>query len=667
MNEPENKCKEMKETSFKILFWGSWLAAFIFLAPFLYAYAFCILIGDDFDEITKAMCVLDFPGAIYEMGREWLTWSGRYIYHFLAVLFSHFTINPWSRGFLYIIPVIIFGFSVSMLARLVSVFPPFLFGILAIIALYVNFSHLWVFYNFMDVFSSVLQWSAYFIFFISSLYFIQRHKCRKAYLWCVTSGMAAIGLYETSALTTIWTYIAIWLIIRKKNFEYRNGKISAGREALPSIIFLRHWWNRLGLWLIISFVVSFLAPGNFSRTQMRHIPLEQKLQNIMSIPSLWYESHLQFFSSHWHWQIFCLGGLLAFFGKASSKRLSIYEMLVVLVVWLLFSFSLFLLLSLTDAPFNSSPKFRDLLYLPLSLITGIFFYTLFLMVCNKDFVQHHKFLGVIFFITLFFWGIASSVNFQRTALNAANGEFLRLRNFMVMREDFLKQAAQGNSSVEAWPEFGILGEFRDPDARKVRNRPLLKEITLDSWQKSVFPVYMGSIFSRNSSEWPNPRASWFYGVGSIAENPVNPARAFKRAAYDDGIELAVPSYFKNFGIEQIRLIFAPGNMDSSILWMILQCNKDFQKKLTVWLPSPVTWKRLLPVPLQEWTLKKVVERKTFHKDLLSDLSGTEEFLLFAKNGDGIYAAPIPGFNREYPQILYISINGKKFERLKPFL
>ena len=31
------------------------------------------------------MFIFDLPGGIYEIAREWLTWSGRYTYHFLAV------------------------------------------------------------------------------------------------------------------------------------------------------------------------------------------------------------------------------------------------------------------------------------------------------------------------------------------------------------------------------------------------------------------------------------------------------------------------------------------------------------------------------------------------------------------------------------------------------
>lgn len=63
---------------------GGW-ALVALLLPFAYAFGFLFPRGDDFDEVTRAMFPFDLPGGLYEVAREWLTWSGRYTYHFLAV------------------------------------------------------------------------------------------------------------------------------------------------------------------------------------------------------------------------------------------------------------------------------------------------------------------------------------------------------------------------------------------------------------------------------------------------------------------------------------------------------------------------------------------------------------------------------------------------------
>ena len=65
--------------------WGWWVALVALLLPFAYAFGFLFPRGDDFDEVTRAMFPFDLPGGLYEVAREWLTWSGRYSYLWLAV------------------------------------------------------------------------------------------------------------------------------------------------------------------------------------------------------------------------------------------------------------------------------------------------------------------------------------------------------------------------------------------------------------------------------------------------------------------------------------------------------------------------------------------------------------------------------------------------------
>ena len=87
------------------------------LLPFVYAFGFLFPRGDDFDEVTRAMFLFDLPGGLYEIGREWLTWSGRYTYHFLAVFLGKAGELRPAYGLVCAAVAALYGLAVYGLAR----------------------------------------------------------------------------------------------------------------------------------------------------------------------------------------------------------------------------------------------------------------------------------------------------------------------------------------------------------------------------------------------------------------------------------------------------------------------------------------------------------------------------------------------------------------------
>ena len=59
------------------------LLALVVMLPFFWGFAFVFPQGEDFEYMSRAMCFLDLPGGLYEMGRQWLYTGGRYGLHFL--------------------------------------------------------------------------------------------------------------------------------------------------------------------------------------------------------------------------------------------------------------------------------------------------------------------------------------------------------------------------------------------------------------------------------------------------------------------------------------------------------------------------------------------------------------------------------------------------------
>ena len=73
------------------------------------------------EDVVIPMFPFDLPGGLYEVAREWLTWSGRYTYHFLAVFLGKAgEIRP-LYGLVCAGVAAQFGLGLFGLARVVSV------------------------------------------------------------------------------------------------------------------------------------------------------------------------------------------------------------------------------------------------------------------------------------------------------------------------------------------------------------------------------------------------------------------------------------------------------------------------------------------------------------------------------------------------------------------
>ena len=87
------------------------------LLPFCWALGFLYPRGDDFDYAARAMFLLDVPGALVESVREWLFQSGRYTYHFLAVLLGKAGVWPLLSALVCAVVLALHALAGYVLAR----------------------------------------------------------------------------------------------------------------------------------------------------------------------------------------------------------------------------------------------------------------------------------------------------------------------------------------------------------------------------------------------------------------------------------------------------------------------------------------------------------------------------------------------------------------------
>ena len=133
------------------------------LLPFVYAFGFLFPRGDDFDEVTRAMFLFDLPGGLYEIGREWLIWSGRYTYHFLAVFLGKAGELRPAYGLVCAAVAALYGLAVYGLAReagggeRISRRDAAFCGCFAVLALFCCHQNLQTFYMLTDALTMGLQ------------------------------------------------------------------------------------------------------------------------------------------------------------------------------------------------------------------------------------------------------------------------------------------------------------------------------------------------------------------------------------------------------------------------------------------------------------------------------------------------------------------------------
>lgn len=631
--------------------------AFFFLLPFFSAYFFSIPQGDDFDNSTRAMFIFDLPGALYETGREWLTWSGRYLYHFLAVFLGKAGMN--YPGLICFGVALVYAFSAWLLPIFTNWAKRLFFALIALLSVYLVYNQLPYFYLMTDALTSGLQGALYLLFFACCLRLRLRlaykQPPQKAYIACVITSLAAIGVYEHSALAIFWT-AALFLWVA--SFSHSNPQNTGC-----------HFWKKffrprakpflkLFFWVCAGLLFSFLAPGNQVRNAVRQTASTPLLERLSQTPGDCFSIFSAFFSGPGPLLAFCLG-LLAMNQHKKNHPTDMRMAFTAITGALAFVLSAGILQSLSDAPLGSSPKFAANLNIYLLLASSIYIYFSSYWLNLQRFARP---LGMVCCLTLFFcaW---QNPNFQQTAINAANGNFLRFDVFMKARKNAIQEASL--STANEWPPFGLWGELQNKNARKPQIKQGMTPVFLDTPILPAFPLFTMEVHPVDPQKWPNLWAAWIYGVGAISANLPDPSSAINAAINSEALEFAIPENLIAKGVTQAWLVEAISRQNLS--WLVLRINKDLPEVIKILAPNPENIKRLLPLPLQKYLLTRLLESAETSPNLMAQLSATLLSFIPSQWQQKEYCAFPLGAGSQIPAIVFISVNEKLFYRLRPFL
>ena len=604
--------------------WVWWVLLLALLLPFAYAFGFLFPRGDDFDEVTRAMFPFDLPGGLYEIVREWLTWSGRYTYHFLAVFLGKAgDIRP-LYGLVCAGVAALFGLGMFGLARVVQVkrWAAIFCGLLTVVVVLAGHQSLPNFYLLTDALTMGLLQSMTLIFLwaLCRLWHAPAAQARRVRWHAVILGVLTVGVFEHSALAALAACTVTVLLALVERFGARETEPDAAQTARTRLRHMCIVW----LWVLGAVLFSFLAPGNQVRRAARHIDTTVQMRQLAAAFDEWQQVAFWIFDGLWPWAVLILVLLLRglrgqrlLLPRIQAARNGLLLACLALAAYLALSALLTVLHALSDVTISSTSKLPAGLAVFAAYALG---FALWGMLNACPAVERalarlpRQGLMLALLIPLLVM-LAGSANWRSTYANAANGSMVQLALQLQERYDTLSAIGQNAQPKDAPPRFGLLGEIYRPGARKrAIDASLPQPVVQRTIPDTVFPVQMGEALPPQPESWPNLWVAWMFGLGSVhsaqplAGAAVAALLAPAEVSAQKPVQLATSAPLRTAGVDGAWLVRANGApapdqlataSTFSNLWLVLHWQDLTQvKRLAVLRVSKEDWRRLMPVFLQ---------------------------------------------------------------------
>ena len=678
-------------------FWFLFLACA--LLPFFWALGFLYPRGDDFDYATRAMFFLDLPGGLYEAGKEWVFWSGRYTHHFLVVLLGKGGVHAPLTALVCAAVMALHALAGYVLARALggSRFWSALWGVFALFCLLACHQGLQLFYMQTDVLSVALQ-SGMGLLFMALLCRLWRahpqeavprsglrhgalrtqrgvrgfwRRCAAPTVWAAAprrwatlAGILAVGVYEHAALAVFLASVAASLLAWRC------------RHPLARDI------TRVSAWVLAALVLSFLAPGNFVRRAVRHVDANAVWQNLSVLPADWLHHSFWCLSLPWLIAVVALTLLLPRPDREEREKIpSPYPWLCLAApsAYVLFTMGVVLLHAGTDAPLGATPKFAAGMAPYGAFALGCVLYPFVgWLVRRLQAMAHARDMRLWLVLVPAVLLLCGGANWRLTALNACNGAFADIADRLALRYAFLEEEGESVSGANPSFRFGILGELARPGSRRRSIDASLPAVSVRRLDYGVFPVHEAEALPPDPEAWPNLWVAWLYGLGSVRSASGDAVAAGAATGRPGARQLAVPPALEALGIRTAWLVATSGdNATFSEVWLVARCAAPLPEQWSIWRQSPVDMRRLPPLPLQRWWRMQAAEsvrRKAALPDFLADMSGVRlhvrpgQWRIPDPDGgdDPVYAFPVLAYAPLSAAIPVVRLWAETPEGLMPF-
>lgn len=616
------------------------------LLPFCWALGFLYPRGDDFDYATRAMFLLDVPGGILESGREWLFQSGRYTYHFLAVLLGKAGIWPSLSALVCAAVLALHALAGYVLARALGGTRSWavLWGLFALLCLLTCHQALNLFYMQTAALSIGLQSGSGLLFMALLCRLWRAHpveavprsgvrhgalrtqhglrgfwrRCAAPTVWAAAprrsaaiAGILAVGVYEQAALAVCLSATVTALLAWRC------------RHPLARDI------TRVVAWVLVALVLSFLAPGNVIHRAVRHVDTAVLWQNLTSLPADWLHHAFWCLSLPWLLAVAALTLLLPRPAREEREKIpSPYPWLCLAapLAYVLFTLCIALLQAGTAAPVGAAPRYAAGMapYGAFALGTALYPFVGWL-VRRLQGMAHARDMRLWLILLPAVLLLCGGANWRLTAVNACNGAFTDIADRLSLRYAALEVAGRAVMAGDSGFRFGLLGELAHPDRRRDGIGTQVPGMPVRRLDYGVFPVHAEEALPQAPEAWPNPRVAWLYGLGSVRSASGDAAVAGTAALQPSARLLALSPQLEDLGIRSAWLVGTQGeNVTFAEVWLVLRCSAPLPDTWCLWRQSPVDMRRLPPLPLQRWWGVKAgdfARRQEALPDWLADMAG----------------------------------------------
>ena len=608
-------------------FW--FLFLFCALLPFCWALGFLYPRGDDFDYATRAMFFLDLPGGLYEAGKEWLFWSGRYTHHFLVVFLGKGGVCPALAAVVCASVMALHALAGYVLARALGGSRPWsaLWGLFSLFCLLACHQEVRLFYMQTDALSVALQ-SGTGLLFLALLCRLWRARPQEAvprsglHRGALRTQHRLRGFWRRCAAPTAWAagprrWAALAGIVAVGVYEHAALAVVLGSAVTALLAWRRRHplardFTRVTVWLLAALALSFLAPGNLVRRAVRHVDAVAVWRNLSALPDDWLHNAFWCLSFSWCVAIVALTLLLPRPDGEEGERVpSPYPWLCLAapLAYVLFTLGVALLHAGTDAPLGTTPKFAAGMAPYGAFALGAALYPFAGGLVRRLRGMGHArdrrpWLVLVPAVLL----LCGGDNWRLTALNACNGAFTDVAGRLSQRYAFLEEEGRWATETDPAFRFGLLGELARPGSRRRGLDGRLPALTVRRLDYGVFPIHGEEALPREPAAWPNLWVAWLYGIGSVRSAPGDAAAAGAAVAQSQARPLEVSPQLAALGIRAAWLAVTAGeNVTFSEIWLVLRCAAPLPEQWSLWRQSPVDMRRLPPLPLQRWWRMRAVE------------------------------------------------------------
>jgi len=255
--------------------YGYSVALAALLLPFAYAMFFAFPLADDFGRAVLAHGLFDWVGGLHDLVWHWLHWSGRYTHHFLAVFLGDAVLTRAGYG-----AVCLGVFSLHGVA---------LYGIFSQLA------------------AGARRQERAFLTLASLAALAAGHEALNSTYYIVTDALG-LGIGNAMVLMFIFALCRIWHLpaLRRRDLAfalfcsafavgcYEHAAIAACVAAALALWMAwrcghphRNAYARIFGATVFFLLVSFLAPGNFSRQRIRAVTPDRILAQLLTAGRDW--------------------------------------------------------------------------------------------------------------------------------------------------------------------------------------------------------------------------------------------------------------------------------------------------------------------------------------------------------------------------------------------